>query len=65
MGRFLWEDFLGGIFVYIGIDLSKFLFLSRFCLKAEGRKEGRKKKISIFRSASASISHIKKVKKKV
>jgi len=32
------------------------MLLSRFCLNAEGRKE---RKISILRSASASISHLK------
>ena len=49
-GRIFWEDFLGGFFWRIfgsknyfiieGIDcLSRIWFLSRFCLKAQGRKE--------------------------
>ena len=61
IGRvFFGRNYLGGFknYFYIeGIDcLSRFWFLSRFCLKAEGR---RRKKISILRSASASISHLK------
>ena len=67
MGGFFWEDyfgknFLGGIFweeffVYIGIDLfcQDFGFCQDFVSRQ--KKEGRK--ISIFRSASASSSHLK------
>ena len=53
------EDFFGrfgGIFWEDDLFVKILVFFSRFCLKAR-RKEGRK--ISILRSASASISHLK------
>ena len=55
-GGFFREDFFGrnSLFALELICLSRFWFLSRFCLKAE---EGRK--ISIFRSADARSSHLK------
>ena len=57
MGGILWG--YKNYFNIEGIDcLSRFWFLGGFCLKAQGRKEGRK--ISILRSASASISHLRK-----
>ena len=50
LGEFFWENFFGRIifggilweefFVYDGV--SRFCFLSRFCLNKEGRKEGKK-----------------------
>ena len=68
-GGFFWRNFLGGILFCIGID---FGFCQDFVSRQkeerkeggrkEGRKEGRKKdgrRISIFRSASASSSHLK------
>ena len=64
MEEFFWRNFLGEIFLedFFGrIFLEEFLWrmicLSNFVSKQEGRK-----KISILRSASASISHLKKVK---
>ena len=58
LGEIFWEDLFGRIFLR-GILLEEFFVyvgLSRFCLNKEGR---RRKKISILRSASASISHLK------
>ena len=40
------------------INLSRFWFLSRFCLKAEGRRK--EDKILILRRAIASTSHLKR-----
>jgi cytosine/uracil/thiamine/allantoin permease len=50
-GGTLWEEFI--LMQKELICLSRFWFLSRFWVKAEG------KKISIFRSTSASLSHLK------
>ena len=61
LGKIVCEDFLRGLlkgffweefFFYIGIDL--------FVKILSQGKEGKKKKILIFRSASASISHLKR-----
>ena len=51
----LWEEF----FVYIGIDL--FVKILVFVKILSQGKEGRRKKISILRSASASISYLTNV----
>ena len=44
------EDFLGDLFVKILVFVK---------ILSQGKKEGRRKKISILRSASSSISHLK------
>ena len=62
MEEFFWEDFFERNYLFTLLKSAKLfeskglMLLSRFCLNAR-RKEGRK--ISILRSASASISHLK------
>ena len=65
--EYFWEDFFGRIFgrifflrgiLWEEINIEGIDCLSRFCLNGEGR---RRKKISILRNASASISHLKSV----
>ena len=53
-----WGDFRGILWKFIGLFV-KILVFVKILGKGRRRKEGRK--ISIFRSASASSSHLKKI----
>ena len=61
LGGFFWEDFWEEYFGrnYL-VEINKeLMFLSRFCGNFVSRQKEGRKKISILRSASASISHFK------
>ena len=62
LGEIFWEDFFGRIFWeeffgrnYLVEIIKELMFLSRFCLKAEGRKDENFRSLEV----RASISHLK------